>query len=67
MVEFFRALAGAILALGRPWASKKYLPLTQTPFRDDRKNLATDWLRVEQDMSRSVSRVTKEDTTINKQ
>lgn len=60
MSEVFRILINGVSALGTPLSSRRYLPESDTPFKDDRRNLAYDWLRVKQDISRSIERVNKE-------
>ena len=61
MSEVFRILANGVASLGTPLASRRFMPESQTPFKDDRRNLAYDWLRVKQDISKSIERVNKED------
>ena len=60
MSEVFRILINGVSALGTPLSSRSYLPARDTPFKDDRRNLADDWLRVKQEISRRIERVNKE-------
>lgn len=58
MSEVLRILAEGVAALGAPIvSSRRYQSESDTPFKDDRRNLADDWLCVRKDMSKSIEKV----------
>lgn len=60
MNNVLQIVSSGVAALGTSWMPRKYPRLSNTPFSDDRKNLHQDYLRVREDIQRSISKVKKE-------
>jgi hypothetical protein len=60
MNNVLRFVSAGVAALGTPWMPRQYPKFSNTPFSDDRKKLHQDYLRVREDLQRSIAKVKEE-------
>lgn len=60
MNNVLRFVSAGVAALGTPWMPRQYPKSSNTPFSDDRKKLHQDYLRVREDLQRSIAKVKEE-------
>lgn len=60
MNNVLRFVSAGVAALGTPWMPRQYPKPSNTPFSDDRKKLHQDYLRVREDLQRSIAKVKEE-------
>ena len=63
MDKVLQIVATGVCALGTAWHTKSYEMQSSTPFRDDRRHLFGDYLRIREDLRKSINKVKSQDVS----